>query len=249
MKSLAASSFLDRLHHAAKAEGITCLASTWENWQSSYPFECRYGHRFMRSASFVVQHRVSCSECRKAERLSALKQAAKTRGGECLETTWQGSSVRHRFRCARGHIWQAMPSKVSNEGSWCRRCAQQDHGQKLMRKDGLATLLEAAGRHGGTLLDSAYGGMHLYYRFSCANGHHWQAKGAEIIRGSWCRECAIADKHVRYRLPDGLVRLHAAAQARCLDSWDHVPIRSWPLFKARNVLRTLFQSDFSLATR
>ena len=35
----------------------------------------------------------------------------------------------------------------------------------------------------------------------------------------------------------------------CLDSWDHVPIRSWPLFKARNVLRTLFQSDFSLATR
>jgi len=35
----------------------------------------------------------------------------------------------------------------------------------------------------------------------------------------------------------------------CLDSRDHVPIRSWPLFKARNVLRTLFQSDFSLATR
>jgi hypothetical protein len=35
----------------------------------------------------------------------------------------------------------------------------------------------------------------------------------------------------------------------CLDSWDHVPIRSWPLFKARNVLRTLFQSDLSLATR
>jgi hypothetical protein len=37
--------------------------------------------------------------------------------------------------------------------------------------------------------------------------------------------------------------------AMCIDSWDHVPIRSWPLFKARNVLRTLFQSDLSLATR
>ena len=35
----------------------------------------------------------------------------------------------------------------------------------------------------------------------------------------------------------------------CLDSWDHVPIRSWPLFKARNVLRTLLQSNLSLATR
>ena len=34
--------------------------------------------------------------------------------------------------------------------------------------------------------------------------------------------------------------------SKCLDSWDHVPMRSWPLFKARQVLRTLFQSDLSL---
>ena len=44
-------------------------------------------------------------------------------------------------------------------------------------------------------------------------------------------------------------RVTAYQSLICLDSWDHVPIRSWPLFKARNVLRTLFQSDFSLATR
>jgi len=31
----------------------------------------------------------------------------------------------------------------------------------------------------------------------------------------------------------------------CLDSWAHVPARSWPLFKARHVLRTLHQPDFS----
>ena len=29
----------------------------------------------------------------------------------------------------------------------------------------------------------------------------------------------------------------------CSDSWDHVPIRSWPLFKARHVLRTLLTTD------
>jgi hypothetical protein len=29
----------------------------------------------------------------------------------------------------------------------------------------------------------------------------------------------------------------------CSDSWDHVPIRSWPLFKARRVLRTLLTTD------
>ena len=35
---------------------------------------------------------------------------------------------------------------------------------------------------------------------------------------------------------------------KCWDSWDHVPIRSWPLFKAKHVLRTLFTTDTSLLT-
>ena len=34
----------------------------------------------------------------------------------------------------------------------------------------------------------------------------------------------------------------------CSDSWDHVPIRSWLLFKARRVLRTLLTTDKPLLT-
>ncbi|MDB5793485.1 MAG: uncharacterized protein JWQ80_3509 [Massilia sp.] len=131
-----------------------------------------------------------------------------------MGTAWQCSSVRHRFQCVRGHTWQAMPRKVINEGSWCRRCAQQDHGKKLLRQDGLARLLDVADRRGGKLLDSVYTGMHARYRFSCANDHQWHAEGAELVRGSWCRACANEDKRIRYRLPDGLARLHAASQAK-----------------------------------
>lgn len=213
--------FLSRLRNAAAAQGISCLASGWDNWQASYPFECRHGHRFIRSASFVVQHRIACPECRDAKRLAKLIHVAQAKGGQCLERAWQGGGVRHRFQCARGQVWQAMPSKVINEGSWCRRCAQQDHGVKRMRKDGLASLQEVAQRRGGKLLDTDYGGMHLRYRFSCSKPHYWQAEGAEIIRGSWCRVCANELKRIRYRLPDGLSRLHAAAQAKqgaCLAS-------------------------------
>lgn len=32
---------------------------------------------------------------------------------------------------------------------------------------------------------------------------------------------------------------------KCLDSWNHVLFHSWPLVKARYVLRTLNQPDFS----
>jgi len=169
--------FLGRLRNAAAAEGISCLASAWDNWQASYPFECRHSHRFSCSASFVVQHRIACPDCRDAERLAKPKHVAYAKGGQCLETAWQGGGVRHRFQCARGHVWQAMPSKVMSEGSWCRRCAQQDHGVKRMRKDGLASLQEVAQLRGGKLFDTVYGGMYLRYRFSCSNGHSWQAAG------------------------------------------------------------------------
>ncbi len=36
-----------------------------------------------------------------------------------------------------------------------------------------------------------------------------------------------------------------AAVYKCLDSCDYVPIRSWPLFKARHVLSTLLRSNES----
>jgi aerotaxis receptor len=39
----------------------------------------------------------------------------------------------------------------------------------------------------------------------------------------------------------GIVQVNQAII--CLGSWDHVPIRSWPLFKARQVLRTLLTND------
>jgi hypothetical protein len=45
------------------------------------------------------------------------------------------------------------------------------------------------------------------------------------------------------RRRDGLRPLRMQPICTCLDSWDHVPIRSWPLFKARHVLRTLFSND------
>jgi hypothetical protein len=91
----------------------------------------------------------------------------------------------------------------------------------MLCQDGLARLQDVARLRGGTLLDTVYAGMYLRYRFSCAKGHHWQAEGAEIVRGSWCKACANENKRVQYRLPDGLARLHAAAQAKqgvCLSS-------------------------------
>jgi hypothetical protein len=226
---------LHRLRHAAQAAGISCLATGWDTWKSSYPFSCRFGHQFTRSASLVILHGVSCPECRNADRLARLKQAAEIKCGHCLETTWQGADVPHRFQCARGHIWKARPRRIMNDGSWCRRCAQQDHGSKLLRHDGIERLQECANQKGGQLLDTVYAGLNARYRFSCANGHHWQAAGGEIMRGSWCRACVNASKRIQYRLEDGLARLKAAAHAKqgiCL-SVEYVMARAHYRFRCQ----------------
>lgn len=235
-KAQVASSPLSRLHAAAAAAGLTCLSSSWMGWKASYPFRCVHGHVFMRSASFVAHHAVSCPECRDARRLAQLKSVADARGGQCLDTVWQGSGARHQFQCAHGHVWKAVPRKVIGEGSWCRRCAQQEHSKRMRREDGFFRMQDMATRRGGKLLDDEYAGLHARYRFSCAKGHHWQAEGAEIVRGSWCRMCANAEKRVLYRLPDGLARLQAAAQARlgiCLAS-EYVQARSQYWFRCQH---------------
>ncbi|MEB1020969.1 YbgC/FadM family acyl-CoA thioesterase, partial [Citrobacter freundii] len=47
----------------------------------------------------------------------------------------------------------------------------------------------------------------------------------------------VVNININYRRPAVLSDLLTITS--CLDSWDHVPMRSWPLFKARHVLRTL----------
>jgi len=227
---------LSRLRHAATAARLTCLASSWAGWNASYPFQCVQAHEFTRSASFVVHHTAACPECRHAGRLAQLQSVAQAKGGQCLETAWMGSEVRHRLQCAHGHAWKVAARKVMGEGSWCRRCAQREHATRMLSEDGLARMQEAASLRGGRLLDADYAGLNARYRFTWAHGHAWEAAGAEIVRGSWCRACANAEKRVLYRLPDGLARLQAAAQARqgiCLAS-EYVVSRSQYWFRCRH---------------
>jgi hypothetical protein len=49
--------------------------------------------------------------------------------------------------------------------------------------------------------------------------------------------------HVRVLNLSDLREASSASFVKCSDSWDHVPVRSWPLFKARHVLRTLLTAE------
>jgi len=90
-------------------------------------FRCEKGHEWETRPS-VVKSGHWCPVCMKKGRkkfdVSVLRGLASRRGGHCLSETNMGFKVRHRWRCARGHEWEAFPWAVKR-GNWCPRCARK----------------------------------------------------------------------------------------------------------------------------
>ena len=83
--------------------------------------------------------------------------------------------------------------------------------------------------------------------------HETHAMTGETL-SAWCREHGIFSHHLKEwqaafcadkksAPADSKALRSLKATSNCLESWDHVPIRSWPLFKAKHVLRTLLLHD------
>jgi hypothetical protein len=138
----------------------------------------------------------------KEDWLGRLHAIASAHGGRCLSEHYLGARAQHMFRCAVGHEWTARACNVV-EGHWCRQCVFDRQrnvplaasrrgriGSALTARDGLKQLQAAAQARGGVCLSTAYSNARGRYEFACSAGHRWQADGAKIIAGSWCRLCA-----------------------------------------------------------
>jgi len=204
---------LSRLKEALKAQGHRLLETEWLGWNAGYRFRCTKGHLNSRSGTQIIRVAVGCPTCRALEALQRLRALAKLNGGTCLTGEYLGRETRHEFRCAQGHIFEAAARKIV-EGSWCRKCAQVKHGERMRDRHGLTRLNGIARQHGGECLSVEYKTVNRSYRFRCARGHEWVTSGAEVVRGAWCRLCADMQKSEAYRREDGLSELHRIAKSR-----------------------------------
>ncbi len=118
------------------------------------------------------------------ELIADMQIMAKNRGGDCLSTFYVNNNTKLRWRCAKGHEWDAVPGSIQ-QGRWCPKCAG-----KLCPDEAYQQLQEIAASRGGRCLSLGYvdGGEKL--RWQCASGHEWDAAPYNIRRGSWCHECA-----------------------------------------------------------
>jgi hypothetical protein len=61
--------------------------------------------------------------------IEGMRALAKKRGGTCISTSYQNNYSKLRWRCAKGHEWEALPKSLL-QGTWCRWCSAKKRWAK-----------------------------------------------------------------------------------------------------------------------
>ena len=205
-----------RIQAAAQKHGGQCLETRYLGRTARYRFVCAEGHRWTSLPNNLLSAGHWCKRCgskRQAQKLmhkdglERLQKTAKSKGGVCLSTSYQGLEKRYLFRCAAGHEWEAT-GNVIMQNHWCWPCASAKHGSDRRAADGLERLQAAARAKGGECLSLVYTGIDSRYHMRCAQGHEWQAFGTGILNGRWCQKCSFKAQR------DSIELMQTLAQAR-----------------------------------
>lgn len=176
---------LEEMRALAASRGGKCLSSEYVNSMTPLTWECRGGHTWKAAPSAVKYSGTWCPTCGKRPPLSLAdaQQLASKLGGECLSTEYVRSLDKLRWRCAKGHEWEATLNSIRNNGTWCSVCAgNAPHTAAAMRK--------LAEERGGEFLSETYTRALDSHRWKCKNGHVFNISPNKVLNGRWCPRCA-----------------------------------------------------------
>lgn len=182
---------LERLREAARRRGGECLSPEYLGVMRKHEFRCAEGHVWQARGASVMSNNLWCPRCHnwpidratwQADGLARLQAAAAGHGGESLAQEYQGANARYRFRCSRGHEWDARASHVL-AGNWCRVCMTLS--QRLTLEDAQRIAIE----RGGQCLSTEYLRCQQKLHWLCHRGHSWHSAFTNIRSGKWCPTC------------------------------------------------------------
>ena len=131
--------------------------------------------------------------------IKKLQNFAKSKGGKLITKGFmvQGTKVKLKWQCAKGHTWMARPSNVYiKNGTWCPTCDKKRFKEwaKLSasnRKHNIEDMQIRAKNKGGKCLSTEYMGANTKLKWQCAKGHTWMAMPSTILN-HWCPTCSIS---------------------------------------------------------
>ena len=173
------------MQRIATGRGGELLSIDYRNSMQQLRWRCAQGHEWDASAKIVRNADSWCPHCAGVARKSIddARRYAATRGGLCLSERYLNGRTKLRWRCAKGHEWEAAPSAVMWHGSWCAVCS----GKARLT---IEEMRRIATERGGSCLSTAYVNLSTKLRWRCAEGHEWDATPNNIKHGgAWCPKC------------------------------------------------------------
>jgi hypothetical protein len=177
-----------QLKSKAADNGGKCLSSTYDGPAAELRWLCARGHEWQARARNILNGSW-CPQCagNKRKDIGTMQLLARKHGGRCLSTVYRNMNSHLRWRCAKGHSWEATPAAVKR-GHWCPACAGNN-------RLGIKDMQRLAAKHGGQCLSVAYTNARTRLRWKCAEGHVWEALPDPIRnRGAWCPSCRSGRK-------------------------------------------------------
>jgi len=180
------------LQEAVAARGGILLSTEYKNTKQKYRFRCAEGHEWEAGFVNIVRRGQWCIICAgykvdPSEKIKKAREIARSKGGACLSDTYKGGTSKLRWKCAKGHEWEASTNSVIRNRSWCAVCTglKVDPGEMLQKAH------EKAIKHGGLCISDTYiNSNKSMLRWRCAEGHEWNAVfGSVVSAGTWCGIC------------------------------------------------------------
>lgn len=181
------------IRNFAKRQGGELLSSTMTGISSKLKFKCKMGHTFSKASTDIVKGKF----CPKCSRISAgvkrrigfekAREIALKKGGRCLSTSKSEYRDRMKWKCSKGHLWEAAFINIRS-GCWCPECARATSAAK--RRTPISEIKRLARLKGGVCLSKSYDSSQEKLDFRCKRGHRWKARFAKIKIGQWCPQCS-----------------------------------------------------------
>jgi thiol-disulfide isomerase/thioredoxin len=119
---------IEDMQSIAEKRGGKCLSNKYFNVDAKLEWQCRKGHVWKTTPNSIKSGNW-CPYCsRKAKHtIEEMYKIAEERGGKCLSIQYVNVFTKLKWRCGKGHVWEATPHHVSL-GTWCPYCAREKEG-------------------------------------------------------------------------------------------------------------------------
>lgn len=94
------------------------------------------------------------------------------------------------WKCNQGHSWQATIYNRAKNKSGCPTCYKENTRMKSLKE-----MKSIAEKYGGKCLSEKYTNRRTKLKWTCINGHIWEANAETILyEKKWCPECLTIEK-------------------------------------------------------